>query len=207
MSTLIQVDSVPLIVKGDQIVEIEVNPIGFLGFQKIAAETNSLVPAGGKKWSIMNKRLRIKAQVRVINTAGVKGVLDDLEITQLPIAYANKMNTALNSGDGEPGKIINAGDGVATPILFALGTAIPVQSNNETVEIKELEFLATTFGDVEEVMAETDPLSQAVALLRSVAKPVGVNESLQRLPDFALERLKLADGFKIIDDVLPRFLG
>lgn len=201
----IAVDKTPVIIGDKNVVEFEVNKIGTLAFQRIASETTSLV-GPGKQWPIQNKRLRIKHQVRAITESGEKLSLDDLAISQLPIVYAKALNIALTDNDAKPGEVLSKGDGISAPILYRLGTPIKAQTGGETSAITELEFLAKTFGDVEEVMAETDQLGQAIALIRSVAKPLGVNDTLQRLPEWALEKFELADTFKISEEILPRFL-
>jgi hypothetical protein len=205
--TSILVDKVPVIIKEKKIAEFEITKIGLMAFHRLFTETSSLVPAGGKKWTMINKRLRIKHQVRAITEAGEKLTFDDLDITQLPIVYASKLNEAIANDEDPAGKVLNTGDGISTPILYELGVPIKMQQNSDVIALTELEFLATVYGDIEEVLAETDPLSQTVALFRSVAKPLGVNDSLQRLPEWALDRLSLADAFKVTEEVLPRFLG
>jgi hypothetical protein len=203
----IAIDKVPVVIKEKTIVEIQVSKIGMLAFHKLSNEASSLVGGGGKKWSLAMRRLRIKHQARAIADDGTKLTFDDMDITQLPIPYVSKLEKAVNGSDDEKaGEIIGNGDGVSSPILFKLGTPIPVQSNSDKAHISELEFHASTYGDIEEVLAEVDQLGQTVALLRQTAKPLGVNDTLQRLPDWALDKITLADAFYITENVLPRFL-
>jgi hypothetical protein len=204
--TFIKVDRTPVIIKEKSVVEFKVNKIFLTGFYKVANETTSLVPVGQKRWQLTNKRMRIKHQVRAVTETGEELMLDDQDITQIPIVYAGKIDNALNDDDSTPGEIVNSGDGITTPILYRLGTPLKVQANNEASAITELEFFARIFGDIEEVLAETESLGQTVALLRSVAKPLGVNDTLQRLPEWALDRVSLPDAFKIAEEILPRFL-
>lgn len=202
----VKVDKQSVVVKDKNIVEFEVNKIGMVQFHKLFLETNSIVPQGGKPWAMHNKRLRLRHQVRAISDSGEKLQLEDLDITQLPIVYASKLNNLITNDDDKPGEVVGKGDGISSPILYRLGTPIKAQTGGESAAITELEFMASTYGDVEEVIAENDTLGQTVALIRSVAKPLGVNDTLQRLPEWALDRFTLADAFKITEEVLPRFL-
>jgi hypothetical protein len=68
-----------------------------------------------------------------------------------------------------------------------------------------LEFLAKTYGDIEDVLSAGDGINQAAVLLATVAKPLGT--SLTVLPSWALAQISIADGFAIMREVLPRFLG
>ncbi len=201
----ISIDLVPIVMGGKSIKELQISPLNLAGFVEVADATNDLGVKGNTKWQIMNRRLRIKKQVKAIAEDGSAVSFDDLAITQIPTAYAAKLTNALGAGQGEPGKIISQGDGVTTPILVELGSPIKFVHAGSGEEIKELEFLASTFGDIEEVLSETIPLQQALALIRTVAKPVGTN--LQVLPSWAVEQITMADGFLIQEKVLPRFLG
>jgi hypothetical protein len=201
----INIDLVPIVMGGKSIKELQVSPLNLAGFVEVADATNDLGVKGNTKWQVMNRRMRIKKQVKAIAEDGSTVAFDDLAITQIPTAYAVKLTSALAVGQGEQGKIISNGDGVTSPILVELGTPIKFVQGGAGEEIKELEFLASTFGDIEEVLAETISLQQALALIRTVAKPVGTN--LQVLPSWAVEQITMADGMLIVDKVLPRFLG
>ena len=100
------------------------------------------------------------------------------------------------------GKIIRDGDGVDKAIIYELGTPIKVQGKDP---ITELEFCASTYGDVEDVLTADLAVQQTALLLSTVAKPLGT--SLSRLPSWAIDNITVADGVSISRDVLPRFLG
>lgn len=204
--TSIAVDKQPVIINDKNIVEFKVSELNFIAFHKVYMETSSIAPNGGKAWAMQNRRLRIKKQVRAVDDGGNEHLLDDMSITQMPVVYTNRINNALNETGGKPGEVVNTGDGISSPILYRLGTPIKGQIGGEVSEITELEFMATVYGDIEEVLAETDQIGQTAALIRSVAKPLGMNDMLQRLPEWGLDRITLADGFKISEEILPRFL-
>jgi len=205
METLV-VNNPPVIIGDKQIAEFNVKPINLTAFTKLAEETNNIGAADNKEWQLHNKRLRMKYQISAIATDGSAVKLDDLSITQLPRTYGVKLSNMLSEGQGTPGEIISGeNDGVSAPILYRLGTPIKMQQNGDEIAITELEFQASTFGQIEDVLAETNPLSQTVSMLSSIAKPVGM-ETLQALPSWALDKVTMADGFTISEKVLPRFL-
>jgi hypothetical protein len=102
-----------------------------------------------------------------------------------------------------PGKIVRDGDGIDKAIVYELGTPISVGQGKPP--IKELEFQASTYGDVEDVLAVDAPIQQAAVLISTVAKPLGTSLSL--LPSWAVNLVTVADGVTISNHVLPRFLG
>lgn len=198
----------PVVVKEKSIVEFSVRPLGLGGFTRLADETNAQGIEDRKKWQMHNKRLRMKHQIRALAEDGTELAIDDLDITQLPRALSVKLSNLLSMGDGEPGEVISGdkADGISSPILYRLGTPIKMQQNNDEVSINELEFMAATYGQIEEVLAETNEMSQAYSLIRTVAKPVGMGDTLQALPTWAADKITMADGFTIAEKVLPRFL-
>src|SRR5262245_1781721 len=90
---------------------------------------------------------------------------------------------------------------VVKSIVFELGTAIQVQGKSP---IKEVEFVANTYGDVEDVMAAANRIHQALMMLSTLAKPLG--SSLSTLPSWAVGQITTSDGFAIANEVVPLFL-
>lgn len=149
------------------------------------------------------KRVRFMRQVKYFSgdTALEFGVE---EIMKFPIAPARKIVTMFDNVDeGKAGKVIRDGDGVSTPILYELGT--PIQVAQGKPPITEIEFLASTYGELEDVLAAGDTVHQTAMLIKTVAKPV--HGTLQALPTWASDRITVADGVILANHVLPRFLS
>lgn len=185
------------------ITSVELKPISF---SKMASVQNAVAPKGGKRVSAI---LRERMKVQIILKSGDKVIpLDDKNIAALPYRVGNELVYALvNSGEGDSdpvGEIITEGDGFDTPILYKLGTPIKFQGGKEIIEI---EFIARSFGDVEDIMgAIFDGTYEAtLALLDKVAVPLGI-DTLKSLPSSAVEAVSLSDGIKIMTDILPVFL-
>jgi hypothetical protein len=51
-------------------------------------------------------------------------------------------------------------------------------------------------------MAENGKMAQTTALLKHVAKPVG----MVTMPSWAVDQISMADGMTILTEVLPNFL-
>jgi len=181
------------------ITAIEVSPLYFVELNRIWAAVSS-----ANKPQAALTRARILKQV-VFRSSDGPATPTDADISALPVAVARDIIAALDDGQGEAGEILAAGDGVSEPILYKLGTPIRMQdAEGKSRDIIELEFLAKTYGDVEDVLAATDEVSRAVALLSTVATPVG-DTSLSVLPGWALDKITTADGVAIMQLVLPNF--
>jgi hypothetical protein len=176
-----------------------VKPITFQGFTDCIQEAQSLkVP---KTFEARIRRLRLQKQVEYFaNGTPVNVGVED--ISKMPIPAARLINAVLDDGEGKVGKIIRDGDGIDKSIIYELGTPIAVGGGKEP--IKELEFHAQTFGEIEDVMAAPDSLSQTTMLIATIAKPVG--GSLTQLPSWAVAQISVADGVQISRLVTPRFL-
>jgi hypothetical protein len=109
----------------------------------------------------------------------------------------------LDDGEGPPGKIVRDGNGIDTAIVYELGT--PIALGQGKGHIKELEFQASTYGDIEDVLAIDYQMQQALTLIATLAKPLGTSLSL--LPSWAVNQITITDGFLISNQVLTRFLG
>ena len=89
-----------------------------------------------------------------------------------PTARPKLLTKHLDADEGEVGKIIKEGDGVSSSIVYQLGTPIPVTGKNP---ITELEFLASTYGDIEDVMSANDSIAQTALLIAAIGKPPGMS--------------------------------
>ena len=146
------------------------------------------------------KRLRMFRQVTYYSGNNQVAIAPN-DVLALPIVSARTILAQLDDSESKAGKIIRDGDGVNKAITYELGTPIPVQGKDS---IRELEFYASTYGDLEDVLAVDLSVQQTALLLSTVAKPL--NSSLTRLPSWAVDLITVADGIAIARDVLPRFL-
>lgn len=146
------------------------------------------------------KRLRMIRQVTYYSGA-TPVTLSSEDVLKLPIPAARTIVARLDDQTGSAGRVIRDGNGIDQAITYELGTPIQVQGKEP---IRELEFQASTYGDIEDVMAADISLQQASVLISTIAKPLGF--SLSRLPTWAVSQITVADGVGISRDVLPRFL-
>lgn len=202
---LILIDGRPFLIGEEQIDYMRVSPINFVNFSAAATKTNSL-GLDGIQWQLQNRRIRMKLQVKCFTKENKEVPLTDQAIVQMPIPYAKKIIDLLSEEGGVAGKIIGDGDGVSSSLIYELGTPIVMRNNADETAIRELEFSANTFGDVEEIMAEPMIAEQTVAMIRLLAKPVGGEINLMALPSWALDQITMADGTTIMELVRPRFL-
>lgn len=184
---------------GDTIIDsIEVKPLPFIDLAKLWSRASK---AAGS-YDVEMQRARIVHQAHF--SAGGSRVIPDVpQLSQLPRAVAADIIKMLDAGNGRMGSQIGDGDGIVTPVHIKLGTPVEMISNGKTIKIEELEFMAKTYGEVEDVLAADGELNKALTLLRTLAVPVGV--PLTRLPGWALDRITTADGLLVMRKVLPRF--
>jgi hypothetical protein len=122
----------------------------------------------------------------------------------MPRAVASAIIKVLDKDQGPLGKVISQGDGCTTSIVYKLGTPFGMKNAaGEAMMIEELEFMAETYGEVEDILACDNELAKAGALITKLGKPV--NSKLSILPGWALDRLTVADGVQIMRLVLPSF--
>lgn len=151
------------------------------------------------------QRARIAEQTHFMS-AGKRVIPDAGQISQLPAGVAKTILAHLDLDNGPAGKVVSKDtDGATKPILYQLGTPIEMVRGKETLAITELEFMATTFGELESVFAHDTAGARALALIRDIAVPVGTVESLSRLPGWALDKLTVGDGVTIMNKVSPAF--
>lgn len=177
-----------------------VNPLSFKQFSDFIGEAQNM--SQPKTFEARLRRLRLTKQVQyfVNGTVVPVGVED---VTKLPIPDARAICAKLDEGEGKAGKIVREGDGIDKSIVYELGTPIPVGPGKPP--IKELEFHAQTYGEIEDIMSAPDSIQQTTLLISTIAKPLG--HSLQALPSWAVDQIKIADGVTISRLVTPRFLG
>lgn len=200
----ILIDKIPFMTEsGSPVQKIIVNPLNFKAFSKLASDTANRVPT--KQFNVSMKRARMIAQSQLVLADNQKVKFDEISLSNLPIVYAKQLNNAIGEGQGEPGKVINEGDGISSSIIFQLGTPLKMKGSDGKKEIKELEFLASTFGQIEEAMAELNPVDQVIKLLETIAKPVDFDVSLQALPSSAVDQITMSDGFTMSEIIIPRF--
>jgi hypothetical protein len=176
-----------------------VKPLSFTSYIECIEEARALKDP--KTWEGRLRRARMLRQVDYY-TNGAVAKITGLELVKLTIPSARAIASKLDESDGVQGKIIREGDGIDKAIVYELGKPIPVQGKEP---IRELEFLAKNYGDVEDIMATVDSLQQVNLLIANLAKPLGT--SLTLLPSWALAHITVTDGFTIMQQVLPPFLG
>jgi hypothetical protein len=177
-----------------------VKPVTFAAYMDYITEAQNLTSP--KTWEGKIRRVRMTRQVTYfMATAPTEVSMTD--VLRMPIQAARDIAAKLDEHEGKPGKVVRPGDGVDKAITYELGTPIPVGQNKPP--ITELEFLAKTYGDVEDVLAASTTFHQGLQLIISVAKPLG--SSLTLLPTWAVNQIMFTDGFTIVREVLPHFLG
>lgn len=176
-----------------------IRPMTFQMFADCISEAQNLKDA--KTFEAKLRRLRMVKQVSYYINGSVVPVSME-EVLKLPIPDARRIVAKLDDAEGKAGKIIRDGDGIDKAITYQLGTPIPVGQGKPP--ISELEFIAQTYGEIEDVMAAPDAIQQASLLIATIAKPLGT--SLTLLPSWALNLITVADGVTISREVLPRFL-
>jgi hypothetical protein len=185
---------------GEKLIDgASIKPMNFGTFAEYVAEAQGMKQP--KSFEGRLRRVRMSKQVAYhINGSTVPVSMED--VLRLPIAAARVISARLEGDEGKPGKIIRDGDGIDTAITYELGTPIPMGQGKEP--IKELEFLAKTYGDIEDIMSAPDSIQQAALLIATIAKPLGT--SLTALPSWAAAQVSVADGVTIAREILPRFL-
>jgi hypothetical protein len=176
-----------------------VKPISFANFGGVVEEARLMKDP--KTWEGKLRRARMAKQVAFYANGTVVDV-SIFDLTKLSIQSARTLIDLLDRDDGPQGKVIRPGDGIEKAIIYELGTPIRIQNKDP---IKELEFIAKNYGDVEDIMASVDPIEQANLLIANLAKPLGT--TLTTLPSWAVAQITLGDGLTIVRDVLPPFLG
>ena len=195
------------------IAALVVTPVTFTAF--VAAV--KIAQARGKDESSILRALfreRVKRQVKAKLANGTAIAMTDELIGKIPLRHVMRVKDALNDVTTpiatmkikdidvpQPAEILNKGDGVLTPIHIRLGSPIKMQGGKQ---IAELEFLASTFGDLEAAVISDSQLEHTLGLL-SIAHPVGEDMTLTSLPSWALDQISLEDGMFLTQKVTPSF--
>jgi hypothetical protein len=188
-------------IAGKAITSISVHQMTFVDLASAVKEAQAVK---GVNFDSALQRQRMILQTHFM--AGTERVIpEQQDVMKLPASVARaiiaELDDGLVAGDG---KILSEGDGSVTPIHIRLGDPIKLKDGKgKASEIAELEFLAPTYGDIEDVLAATDDISKAFMLLEKVASPVGF--SLPRIPSGAISQISMADGLMIMRKVLPLF--
>lgn len=206
----------PFLVRGASITKITISKINFLVYAdcykaRIAEMNRSDDNLAATKAFQRAKRMK---QVKAFNKNGDAIILDHVDFANMPRQLFVQINSALDQDGDEKGQVISTnGDGLYHPILYRLGTPFDFQSSAESSKpigteskIIELEFIAKTGGDIEEVLCGSNSLEQTVSLIKTCATPIGGETALQRLPSWMLNALTLQDGIEIMSKILPVFL-
>lgn len=183
---------------GDRLIDgVIVRPIMYAAFVESVQDTLTMRAPSTFEAKLKRNRMH-KQSTFYIGNAQTQVNIEDL--AQLPIRVAqNILKKIEDSDNASPGKITRQGNGIDSSAVFELGTAIPGKPS-----IKELEFHAKTYGDIEDVMAQATGLQQSLMMIRTIAKPIGT--SLMALPSWAVSQITMADGFAIMNTVLPLFI-
>lgn len=181
-----------------QIVGFHISHLRYIGYVNLALDCFERV-SEKNSFNAAVRTARILKQAKLIDDSGEQHAIDFITAHNLPIPVAKQILDNVTPEELPEGEILGKGDGVTSPIHVRLGTPIMVDKGDP---IQELEFLARTYGDVEQVLAEPNKLSQTVALIQFVAKPIG----MQAMPTWAPDLIELTDGSLITEKVLPRFL-
>jgi len=186
---------------GDTIIDgAVVRPLTFAGFVECVTAAQAMTQP--KIFEARLRRLRMLRQVTYYTGNAVVQMSSE-NVLKLPIPAARAIASHLDDDEGVAGKIVRDGDGIDKAVVYELGTPIPLGQGKGA--IKELEFQASTYGDIEDVMAVDLSILQTKMLIETIAKPLGTSLSL--LPSWAINLITIADGVMISQNVLPRFLG
>lgn len=207
--------STPFKVGQVQIAKISISAINFVGYAECFRE-RLRASAQGKDDVTAEKEFRRARRVKQVvgyDTKNNRVEIDAASFGFMPRKLFVKVNNALDDfGDAKGEVITKDGDGIQTPIVYKLGTPFAftdTKANTKPIgteqKIIELEFVAKTGGDIEEVLCHSNAIDQTVALLKTCATPLGGETGLMRLPSWMLDAVTVADGFAIMSFVLPVF--
>lgn len=188
------------------ITSIQVMPLNFVAFAKIWGDVVNEARADRNASSqALMQRARIRLQAQFME--GDKRIVPDAaQLSQLPLRVAKQIVNSLDEGEGDAGSLLNDADGISAPIHYKLGTPLVAMLNGKRTEIRELEFQAAVYGDIEDVLATDGDIPRTLAMVKKLATPIGEDMSIKTLPTWAVNQITVADGVEIMKSVLPRFL-
>ena len=177
------------------ITAIQVEPLTFM---KLVGVYDKLINPSNKAV----QRQRILTQAHFM--AGTERVVPTHEETnKIHFKVMKQIIDNLDNDQGVSGKVIDEKTaGISSPLVYKLGTPIEV---NDGRKIIELEFQASTYGEVEDILAAENDLAKTRMMLETLAVPLGEEITLQRLPGFAVDMITVADGVTIMRKVAPAF--
>lgn len=197
-------DTVPWIVGGKTAVSrIKVKTLRFAGSVRCLKEAGRAV---GESFNIEWHRARRRAQTVALDDKGNPVDLTDIDMLSMPRIYASKLQSLLFAAVEPEGKVLSLGDAIGKPAHIVLGTPLKGKDGSgASVVVEELEFQASTLADIEGVMAESMQPAQALAFIKSCARPVGLDMPLVQLPDWMIEQITITDGTLVMEKLLPSF--
>lgn len=198
------------------IAKVSIAQINFVGYvecfrERMKASGRGLGDVAAEKEF---RRARRTRQVVGYDAKNNRVEIDNISFGQMPRQLFVKVHNALDDFGDKRGEVITKdGDGIQTPIVYKLGTPFEFADANQgrkpigtESKIIELEFIAKTGGDIEEVLCYGNALEQTLALLKTCATPLGGGDTgLLRLPSWMIDSLSVADGFAIMSSILPVF--
>jgi hypothetical protein len=186
---------------GDNMIDgAVVKPLTFKQFSDYINEAQAMKQPDA--FDARMRRVRLSKQVAYyINGTVVPVTMTD--ILKLPIGDSRKILAKLDTEEGKSGKIIRDGNGIDNAITYELGT--PIETGSGKPPIRELEFFAQTYGDIEDILSADNAIAQTAVMIAKMGKPLGT--SLSALPSWAINLITVTDGITISRDILPRFLG
>lgn len=191
---------------------IVAKPIGFKAYTRIVTQASAIAKDDADRRRII-LRERLKAQCG----------LTDETLATLPIPEALRLKDEIDNVLSTPGTnspvatLLSppSADGISSAIHIQLSKPIPI---SPLFHISELEFLAATFGELEDAIAADAGTDRAIAMLSIAtpivmpipsAKPDPTNPtnppSLMRLTSAHIEQISVDDGIFIMQNVVPRF--
>lgn len=208
----------PFSVGAKSVAKLNVSAINFATYAECWRERDVEQRRSGGDEMLATKafyRARRLKQTKAYDRSNNVVDLDHMSFANMPRELFVKINGALDDDSDPRGAVISKdGDGLYTPVLYKLGTPFDFVDTNASSKpigtepkIIELEFIAKTGGDIEEVLCHQNSLDQTLALIKTCATPLGGGTSLQRLPSWMVNALTLADGFEIMAKILPIFLA
>jgi hypothetical protein len=185
---------------GDTLIDgAVIRPLTFAGFSDAIVAAQAMTQP--KLFEARLRRVRMTKQVTYYSGNSVVAMTPE-NVLKMSIPAVRLIGSHLDDDEGPPGKVIRDGDGIDKAIVYELGT--PISLGQGKTPIKELEFQASTYGDIEDVLAVDSTIQQTMILIATVAKPLGTSLSL--LPSWAVNQITVTDGVIISREILSRFL-
>lgn len=199
-----------------QVTRILISKINFVNYAECFKERLLVARRGGDDVAGEKafKRARRLIQVSAFGKDGAALKLTHEVFGAMPRKLFVQIDNALDVEDVQAGKVISENaDGISSPIIYSLGTPLAFDDANASAKpigteqkIIELEFLAKTGGDIEEVLCHGTTFEQMIALMKTCATPLGGGSTgLLRMPSWMIDGITSADGFAMMASVLPLF--